>query len=384
MPPPCNSAAAASSPPSWAGWPSASFQGDMDWRVTGLNEDVGGILAAVVWVGFGALVLGKLLPHVTWQVVAYAALSLTVVRMVPVAIALAGSGARAPTIAFMGWFGPRGLASIVFTLIALESGVPDSRTLFATVGLTVLSASFCTACRRCHWWPPTAAGMRATRTSTQRSRGEAHQDVPAAASPGDRAHTAPPGRVRTRVRRRRDSPPPHGSGPARAAPGDARLALKVSAVVVILLATYYSFPRRGSRLALPCCAAIGCVVFIAILGWLVRRIAREICRSCVPSRSLPSSCRSSLSSSRVCITRCRTPRSLRSASRLPHRRPLFRHHDLLYRGPCDITPKADARASSSACRCCSTSCCWGRWSGSWSQRRAPGCLAGRARGVRIR
>ena len=111
-------------------------------HVTGLNEDVGGILAAVVWVGFGALALSKLLPHVTWQVVAYAALSLTVVRMVPVAIALMGSGARAPTIAFMGWFGPRGLASIVFALIALESGVPEARTLFATVGLTVLLSIF--------------------------------------------------------------------------------------------------------------------------------------------------------------------------------------------------------------------------------------------------
>lgn len=111
-------------------------------RVTRLNEDVGGILAAVVWVGFGALALGKLLPHVTWQIVAYAALSLTVVRMIPVAIALAGSGARAPTIAFMGWFGPRGLASIVFALIALESGVPEARTLFATVGLTVLLSVF--------------------------------------------------------------------------------------------------------------------------------------------------------------------------------------------------------------------------------------------------
>ncbi len=111
-------------------------------HVTGLNEDVGGILAAVVWVGFGALALSKLLPHVTWQVVAYAALSLTVVRMVPVAIALMGSGARAPTIAFMGWFGPRGLASIVFALIALESDVPEARTLFATVGLTVLLSIF--------------------------------------------------------------------------------------------------------------------------------------------------------------------------------------------------------------------------------------------------
>ena len=94
--------------------------------VTSFNEDVGGILAGATWVGFGALAVGMLLPHVTWQVVAYAALSLTLIRMVPVAIALLGTGAQLPTVAFMGWFGPRGLASIVFALIALDEGIPGS------------------------------------------------------------------------------------------------------------------------------------------------------------------------------------------------------------------------------------------------------------------
>jgi NhaP-type Na+/H+ or K+/H+ antiporter len=50
----------------------------------------------------------------------YAVLSLTVIRMVPVAIALMGTQLRPATVAFMGWFGPRGLASVVFTLLALE------------------------------------------------------------------------------------------------------------------------------------------------------------------------------------------------------------------------------------------------------------------------
>ena len=61
-------------------------------RVTGLNEDVGGVLAGATWVGFGALAVGVMLPHLTWQIVAYAALSLTLVRMVPVAIAFPGPG----------------------------------------------------------------------------------------------------------------------------------------------------------------------------------------------------------------------------------------------------------------------------------------------------
>ena len=47
-------------------------------------------------------------------------LSLTLVRMLPVAIAMIGSGARTPTVAFLGWFGPRGLASIVFAVIVVE------------------------------------------------------------------------------------------------------------------------------------------------------------------------------------------------------------------------------------------------------------------------
>ena len=84
--------------------------------VTRLNEDVGAILAGATWVGFGALAVGAMFPHVTWRMVLYAVLSLTVVRIVPVAIALAGTRARIPTVAFMGWFGPRGLASIVFQL----------------------------------------------------------------------------------------------------------------------------------------------------------------------------------------------------------------------------------------------------------------------------
>ena len=111
-------------------------------RVTGMNEDFGGVLAAVVWIGFGAVGVSTLLPYVTWQVLLYAVLSLTVIRMVPVAIALLGTGARPPTVGFLGWFGPRGLASLVFALIALDSGLPDAQTLLTTVMLTVLLSVF--------------------------------------------------------------------------------------------------------------------------------------------------------------------------------------------------------------------------------------------------
>jgi len=105
--------------------------------VTLFTEETGGVLAAVTWIGFGALALGLVAPNVTWQVVLYAVLSLTIVRMVPVALALLGKGVRRPTIAFIGWFGPRGLASVVFALLVLERGVPEGETLLATVVVTV-------------------------------------------------------------------------------------------------------------------------------------------------------------------------------------------------------------------------------------------------------
>jgi NhaP-type Na+/H+ or K+/H+ antiporter len=53
-----------------------------------------------------------------------------------------GTGARLPTVAFMGWFGPRGLASIVFALIALEKGIPDRQMLLTTVMMTILLSVF--------------------------------------------------------------------------------------------------------------------------------------------------------------------------------------------------------------------------------------------------
>ena len=63
----------------------------------------------------------------TWAEAAYGVLSLTVVRMLPVAVAFLGTRARPPTVAFTGWFGPRGLASIVFTVIVARRVAPARR-----------------------------------------------------------------------------------------------------------------------------------------------------------------------------------------------------------------------------------------------------------------
>jgi sodium/hydrogen antiporter len=103
-----------------------------------LNEELGGLLGGVTFLIFGAVLLGPALKHLSWTIVLYAALSLTVVRIVPVALAMIGTGARWPTIAFLGWFGPRGLASIVFAVIvAQEAHLPGADTILVTTYLTV-------------------------------------------------------------------------------------------------------------------------------------------------------------------------------------------------------------------------------------------------------
>jgi sodium/hydrogen antiporter len=109
-----------------------------------LAEDVGNVLGGVTFVLFGAILLGPALGRLSWELVFYAVLSLTVVRLVPVAIAMLRTRARAPTVGFLGWFGPRGLASIVFAVIVVEeSALPHQGLIvdavYLTVGLSVLA-----------------------------------------------------------------------------------------------------------------------------------------------------------------------------------------------------------------------------------------------------
>jgi sodium/hydrogen antiporter len=105
--------------------------------VVGLAEQTGTLLAAVSFFVFGAVLLGPALSAVGWRAVAYAVLSLTVVRMAPVAVALAGSRFRPPTVLYAGWFGPRGLASIVFALLLLEDGPAGAGVVVDVVVITV-------------------------------------------------------------------------------------------------------------------------------------------------------------------------------------------------------------------------------------------------------
>lgn len=112
--------------------------------VSYLMEQTGAVLVAVTFVVFGAILLGPALRDTTWEIAVYAIVSLTLVRMLPVAISMLGAGARRPTVAFLGWFGPRGAASIVFALLLLEDKpLPHQdvllTTVFVTVGLSVFA-----------------------------------------------------------------------------------------------------------------------------------------------------------------------------------------------------------------------------------------------------
>jgi NhaP-type Na+/H+ or K+/H+ antiporter len=101
------------------------------------------LLNAATFVVFGAAILGPALHHLDWQVVIYTGLSLTVIRMVPVAIAMIGTSAGRPTVGFIGWSGPRGLASIVFgVLIVNEANLPHEQDILVAIALTVAVSVF--------------------------------------------------------------------------------------------------------------------------------------------------------------------------------------------------------------------------------------------------
>ncbi|MEU4292590.1 cation:proton antiporter [Kribbella sp. NPDC026596] len=105
-----------------------------------LPELLGEVLALAVWFLFGAALVPIAVHNLDLALLAYAVLSLTVVRMAPVAVSLLGAGLDRRTVLFVGWFGPRGLASVVFALLAVEElgTTPLVERAVAVVALTVL------------------------------------------------------------------------------------------------------------------------------------------------------------------------------------------------------------------------------------------------------
>lgn len=101
-------------------------------------EGTGDTLGLITWVVFGAAVIGQSVHAFSWQIVLYSVLSLTLVRILPVFLVLKGLGLSCDEKLFIGWFGPRGLASIVFVVIVLNAELPGGDVIAMTAVCTIL------------------------------------------------------------------------------------------------------------------------------------------------------------------------------------------------------------------------------------------------------
>jgi sodium/hydrogen antiporter len=130
----------------------AAFVGGFATTITGkhVSESIieftatgGEIFSLAVFFIFGILA-ASLLSGLTLEIVIYAVLSLTLIRMLPVAISLVKTRLRPESVLFIGWFGPRGLASIVLLLITLNDapGIPGLQTIAVVVSTTILISVF--------------------------------------------------------------------------------------------------------------------------------------------------------------------------------------------------------------------------------------------------
>ena len=104
-----------------------------------LAEDAGDVLGQITWIAFGVAAVPYASRCARPEVLLFAVLALTVVRMVPVALSLIGAGHDRKTVLFMGWFGPRGLATVVFALMILErDDIGGAEEIFGAAVWTVL------------------------------------------------------------------------------------------------------------------------------------------------------------------------------------------------------------------------------------------------------
>jgi sodium/hydrogen antiporter len=101
-------------------------------------EGIGDTLSLLTWVIFSSVIITRYISHFTWDVLIYSLLSLTVIRIIPVLISLIRTGFSGKEKLFIGWFGPRGLASIVFAIIVFEIELPHKETIILTAVCTIL------------------------------------------------------------------------------------------------------------------------------------------------------------------------------------------------------------------------------------------------------
>ena len=101
-------------------------------------EGTGDTFALITWVIFGSAVVGQAVGNFSWLILIYSILSLTVIRMLPVFLSLIGTGFNTEGRLFIGWFGPRGLASIVFAVIVVNADLPNAGPIAMTVVCTII------------------------------------------------------------------------------------------------------------------------------------------------------------------------------------------------------------------------------------------------------
>lgn len=122
----------------------------------------GELLSMLTFTLFGAVVVGPMLGEVDWRTVVYAVVSLAVVRPIAVAVATLGARLRPETVLFLGWSGPRGLASILFGLLVVEqAGVEVADQVMLVAGVTVLLSVYAHGVTAAPW--ARAFGRRAGR-----------------------------------------------------------------------------------------------------------------------------------------------------------------------------------------------------------------------------
>ncbi len=112
-------------------------------RLLEFTEEEGRLLTLGTFFIFGVAFAAPSIDEITWEILLYALLSLTFVRMLPVALSMIGMGLDHSTKLFLGWFGPRGLASLVLALIVLdEEALLQREEVFTVAVITVLISVF--------------------------------------------------------------------------------------------------------------------------------------------------------------------------------------------------------------------------------------------------
>ncbi|TFH65052.1 MAG: sodium:proton antiporter, partial [Gemmatimonadales bacterium] len=150
------------------------------------GEAEGQLLALATFLVFGAAMLPLTVGHLGWPVMGYAIASLTIVRMLPVALSLTGARLSWRTHLFLGWFGPRGLASILFALLILEQAeIPHREELLVVTIITVALSALAHGA--------TAAPMANRYAAIVASRGECPEAMPVSEMPTRHGMPSVPG-----------------------------------------------------------------------------------------------------------------------------------------------------------------------------------------------